>query len=165
MGGVRDGSEPTGGALCLITTSRILHSRVNQNENGCWIIGDINIRDKYKKIVINGKTYKSSILSAVLFLGLQLDENNNVPKGIQVCHFCQWKACCNPKHLYIGNNGTNRKDLQYDKIVNCIERGHEIKRRNYGSLYCGTCADSAKLKRGERIRGIWNENRKLLKLA
>lgn len=34
-----------------------------------------------------------------------------IPDGLYVCHRCDVKACCNPKHLFLGTNSDNQNDL------------------------------------------------------
>ena len=36
--------------------------------------------------------------------------NGPVPKGLHVCHSCDYPPCCNPAHLWIGTNKDNTDD-------------------------------------------------------
>lgn len=77
---------------------------------GCWIKRNYNIKNNDRYSVV---TFKDSqinvhiglhVLSAFLFCNLN-------PETQLSLHKCDIKGCCNPNHLYAGDNKQNRKDI------------------------------------------------------
>jgi hypothetical protein len=65
---------------------KLLTGTDNSGKNGCWIWKGLAHRLAYK--LLKGK----------------------IPKGRLVCHSCDTRACCNPKHLWLGTNKKNMED-------------------------------------------------------
>ena len=111
----------------------------------CWL-PQYALHDNYCNIEFEGKSRKSSVWSAIAFLGLVLNEKGHVPKGIEVCHKCHHKACWNPDHIYVGTRNSNRVDVRYDRLARCLDDEHILKSEK-GKLSCYTCAENSRQKR------------------
>lgn len=81
-----------------------IRSRCIVDENGCWLwqghvrangYGDANYRAR--NVMVHRKIFE-------LLNGIKLERLE------YVCHRCDVKHCCNPQHLWKGNNGLNKKD-------------------------------------------------------
>lgn len=57
----------------------------------------------YGVFEIKGVQHRSHRLSYELCIG-------PIPEGLQVNHTCDFSKCCNPKHLYVGDQLQNRRD-------------------------------------------------------
>lgn len=89
--------------------------------DGCWVEYDANI-NKYSQCQFKNKQVQLHILSAMLFLEIDLNKNNSC-----VCHKCDIKACFNPSHLYLGSDHSNARDRVY-RLKNKTKPGEVINR-------------------------------------
>lgn len=77
-------------------------SRVQKTEN-CWLWTGTKITG-YGNIKIKKKNYLAHRISWILHKGKLSDT-------IQVLHTCDIKNCVNPKHLFLGTQADNMKDM------------------------------------------------------
>jgi len=74
-------------------------------KNRCWIWSGAKDKNGYGRITKEKyvKTYRAHVFSYEL-------HNNQIPKGMLVCHSCDNPPCVNPKHLWIGTVRDNNHD-------------------------------------------------------
>lgn len=124
-------------------------------EDNCWIFIGTNNSHGYGQIRVWKKLYSVHRLSAELYLNLDTSNTN-----INVCHkddVCKYKACWNPKHLYIGTQKDNIRDsiisgtftgpyksAEKRRLAQLCNRGHEFTPENtyvtpQGKRRCREC--------------------------
>lgn len=80
-----------------------------RSEAECWPWTRSRNQKGYGQFKLNGKMECSHRVSWVL------DENRQIPdlfEGLPscICHSCDRPSCCNPVHLFLGNQAINMKD-------------------------------------------------------
>lgn len=82
-------------------------SKVNiHGPNGCWLW--LGKPDPYGYGQIKANLWESRKAHRYSYY-LFVDENFD--KSLNVCHFCDNPPCVNPKHLWLGTNTDNHKDM------------------------------------------------------
>lgn len=73
-------------------------------ESGCWIWKNC-LSEGYGSFrrYWGGKTERAHKAAYEAFIGA-------VPDGLDVCHTCDIRCCCNPNHLFVGTRKDNMQD-------------------------------------------------------
>lgn len=103
--------------------------RVQIDANDCWIWQGPLATNGYGQVTYKGRT---RILSRCMY---QVWHGVKLARLQYVCHSCDVKRCCNPAHLWVGNNGLNKKDetakgKNYWANRTHCPRGHEYTQEN-----------------------------------
>lgn len=101
----------------------ILHRWIDPS-TGCWLSVNTPNKLEYYRISYKGEKRLIHRLSAVEFLGMDINSKE------QVNHkpICPYKACFNPEHIYVGSAADNSKDYSNSK-THC-KNGHELNSNN-----------------------------------
>ena len=85
---------------------------LKKEENGCWIRTTSIRKDGYCDMKIEGKSELAHRISYKIYIG-------EIPEEKLVCHTCDVRNCCNPDHLYLGNDSSNALDRQKRNKSSC----------------------------------------------
>ena len=58
----------------------------------------------YGQLSVNGEMIRAHRIAWLFWRG-------EIPYGLCVCHICDNKLCCNPRHLWLGSHAANMRDM------------------------------------------------------
>lgn len=76
---------------------------IKNTPTGCWLWTGLKDASGY------GRTTKAGPLTYA-HRRAWIYTNGPVPEGMDVCHHCDVRNCCNPSHMFLGTHDDNMKD-------------------------------------------------------
>ncbi len=87
-----------------------------KNESGCWNWTGAKDKNGYGFI----KQYNTRKMTKTHRASYQLFKEE-IPEGMHVCHSCDNPSCCNPDHLWLGDNQANINDAYQKGRIKKLE--------------------------------------------
>lgn len=96
-------------------------ARVRKTGPGeCWLWLDRHGRaraDEYGRVTFGRRWYAMHRVAWLL-------TNGAIPEGLFACHRCDVRGCCNPSHLFLGD--------QADNMIDCANKGRTARGASHG---------------------------------
>lgn len=91
----------------------------------CWEWQRCTQSNGYGRIRFGGRTWHLHRATFTAWIG-------PIPKGMDVCHKCDNRKCCNPEHLFVGTRLDNMRDCKKKGRNSCGERHSKLLRGELG---------------------------------
>lgn len=89
----------------------------------CWIWVGTLPADGYGRIQLGGRAGKYALAHRVSYEM----EFGPIPDGMLACHHCDVTACVNPRHIFLGDQHDNMRDMAVKWRSQKGERHHNVK--------------------------------------
>lgn len=77
---------------------------ITSNDDKCWLWQRHLDHSGYGKALYGNRQHATHRIMWMLTYG-------DIPKYLEVCHTCDVRNCCNPKHLFLGSHLDNMRDM------------------------------------------------------
>jgi hypothetical protein len=91
-------------ALKAEARARLEARSIPEPNSGCWLWELSLSTSGYGNLSFGGIIVRAHRLAWWAYRG-------EIPDGKFVCHRCDIRVCCNPDHLFLGNNSDNMRDM------------------------------------------------------
>lgn len=91
---------------CRTRDARRFSTKIDRNEHGCWNWTGCTNQSGYGAFRVSRPTRKTVLAHRFAYEMAR----GEIPPGLFVCHHCDNPKCCNPDHLYLGDQTRNMRD-------------------------------------------------------
>lgn len=88
----------------IVSPLKRFWSKVQKMPSGCWEWQAAKTPNGYGLFLVDRKLTYTHRFSYLL-------HNGELPDNLHVCHKCDNPSCCNPEHLFLGDDSVNNADM------------------------------------------------------